>query len=339
MALINKTMSCSSDLLTMFMIRLPFFLAYGMRKFTRSGFEKASKSFIDDDLAVDLKGKHILITGGNQGIGFSAAISLAKRGATIHLVCRSLEKGEEAVTRIKSETGNEEVHLHICNVSSLQDIKKLATDYKQKGLPVHVLINNAGVMVDHSKSADGYETNFATNTLGSHAMTRAFESILKSSAPSRVIFVSSGGSLTEPLVVDDLEGENLKKDSNFGQTQYARDKRRQVVIAERLAEEYSKSNIFVCSMHPGWCDTAGVVKSMPSFHERFKGNLRKPEEGADTIVWLSVKDTSALEPGGFYLDRTPQSKHLPLAATGYSKEEAETLIKKLDVLSKPAVPL
>ncbi len=320
------------------MIRLPFFLAYGMRKFTKSGFEKASKSFNSDDLAVDMKGKHILVTGGNQGIGFSAAMSLARRGATIYLVCRNAEKGKEAVERIKSETGNEDVHLRLCDVSSLQDIRKLATEYKQSGLPLHVLINNAGVMVEPRKSADGYEINFATNTLGSYAVSRAFESILKSSSPSRIIFVSSGGSLTEPLVVDDLEGDNVKKDSNFGQTQYARDKRRQVVIAEQLAEELAASNIFVCSMHPGWCDTSGVVNSMPSFHERFKTSLRTPDQGADTIVWLSVKEAKSLEPGAFYLDRAPQSKHLPLAATGYSKEEAETLIKKLDVLSKPAIP-
>jgi dehydrogenase/reductase SDR family protein 12 len=321
----------------MFMIRLPMFMAYGLRKFTHSGYERASKSFVSEDLNVDMKGKHVMITGGNQGIGFSAALALATRGATVHIVCRNPERGQKAVDVIKKETKNTDIHLHVCDVSSLQDINRMATEYKASGKPLHVLVNNAGAMVDYSKSLDGLEINFATNTLGSFAVTKALEAVLTSSSPARVIFVSSGGSLTESLVVDDLEGEKVKKDSNFGQTQYARDKRRQVVIAEQLADEYASSNIFVCSMHPGWCDTMGVVNSMPSFHERFKSNLRTPAEGADTIVWLAMKDTSALEPGGFYLDRAPQSKHLPLSATGYTKEEASKLMSKLDDLARPAL--
>ena len=322
----------------MFMIRLPVFLVYGMRKFTKGGYEKASKNFNPEDLTVDLKGKHIMVTGGNQGIGFSAAMKLAALGATVHLVCRNAEKGKEAVERIKAETRNPNIHLHLCDVSSLQDIRRLAKDYQKSDLPLHVLINNAGVLVNPVQSADGYEINFATNTLGSYAVTRALESVLKSSAPSRVIFVSSGGSLTESLVTDDLEGDRLKKDDNFGQIQYARDKRRQVVIAEQLAKEFASSQVLVCSMHPGWCDTFGVVSSMPSFHERFKDSLRAPDEGADTIVWLSVKNADHLEAGGFYLDRATQSKHLPLAGTGYTREDAETLMKKLETLAKPAVP-
>ena len=313
-------------------------MAYGMRKFTRSGYERASKTFNDEDLSIDMKGKHVMVTGGNQGIGYSAALALACRGATVHIVCRNKERGQQAVDALKKEAQNPDVYLHVCDVSSLGDIKKLATEYRQSGKPLHVLVNNAGVMVDYAKSVDGIEINFATNTLGSFAVTRALEPVLKASAPSRVIFVSSGGSLTESLVVDDLQGDKLKKDSNFGQTQYARDKRRQVVIAEQLAEEFAASKIFVCSMHPGWCDTMGVVNSMPSFHERFKSNLRTPAEGADTIVWLAMKDASTLEAGGFYLDRAPQSKHLPLSATGYSKEESMELMSKLAELAKPALP-
>jgi dehydrogenase/reductase SDR family protein 12 len=313
------------------------FLAYGLRKFTKGGFENARKSFKPEDTAVDLKGKHILITGGNQGIGYAAAIDLAKLGASIHVVCRNAERGRESIQKIKDETGNVNVFLHVCDVSSLNDIKRLANEYRSSGHPLHVLVNNAGVMVPPTKSVDGYEINFATNTLGSFAVTRAFEPILKSSGSSKVIFVSSGGALTESLVVDDLEGNSLKKDSNFGQSQYARDKRRQIVIAEELAQEYASSNIFACSMHPGWCDTSGVVNSMPSFHARFKSSLRSPAEGADTVVWLATKNVTDLETGAFYLDRSVQSKHLPLAGTGYSKEEARALVTKLDEMIKGRV--
>jgi dehydrogenase/reductase SDR family protein 12 len=321
----------------MFMIRVPTFLALGMRRFTKSGYVRASKLFEQTDTSKDLTGKHVMVTGGNQGIGYEASLAFARRGATVHLIARNAERGRKAVDMIISETGNANVFLRICDVSSLSDIGRLTAEYVASGLPLHVLVNNAGVMVTEAKSVDGYELNFATNTLGSYAFTRALEPVLKSSAPSRVIFVSSGGALTEPLVVDDLQGDRLRKDSNFGQTQYARDKRRQVVIAEKLSQEYASSGISVYSMHPGWCDTSGVLNSMPSFHERFKSNLRSPAEGADTIVWLAMKDTKDLEPGGFYLDRTPQSKHLPFAGTSYTNEEASSLVMKLDNLARSAL--
>ena len=321
----------------MFIIRAPMFLALGMRKFTKGGFERAAQSFEEKDLSVDMTGQHVMITGGNQGIGFCTAVELARRGANVHLVCRNPKTGEDAVTDIKGKTGNQNIHLWVADVSSLTDIKDLVEKYSASGKPLHILVNNAGVMVAPRKSKDGYEINFATNTLGSFAMTRAFEPILKSSAPSKVIFVSSGGALTESLHVGDLEGEGIRKDENFGQTQYARDKRRQIVIAEQLAEEYASAGIFVCSMHPGWCDTSGVVNSMPSFHERFKSSLRTPQQGADTIVWLATKNQKDLQAGAFYLDRTVQSKHLPLAGTGYSNDDARGLISKLDTLVKPVI--
>lgn len=313
------------------------FLALGMRKFTRAGFERSTKHFQENDLSVDMTGQHVMITGGNQGIGYFAALELARRGANVHIVCRNSKRGEEAISEIRAKTGNENIHLWVADVSSLSDIKKLAQEYSVSGKPLHILVNNAGVMVSPTKSKDGYEINFATNTLGSFAMTRAFEPILKSSAPSKVIFVSSGGALTESLQIADLEGDDIAKDGNFGQTQYARDKRRQIVIAEQLAEEYAAAGIFVCSMHPGWCDTSGVINSMPSFHEKFKSSLRTPQQGADTIVWLATKNPKDLQAGAFYLDRTVQSKHLPLAGTGYSNDAARALIGKLDSLVKPVI--
>ena len=306
------------------------FLAIGMRRFTQAGYQRAAESFDPGDLTRNMNGRVAMVTGGNQGIGLAAAKGLAKLGFKVYIVSRNAERGLEAVEKVRNETGNPNVELLVCNVSSLEDIKALARKYRETGEPLHVLVNNAGVMVDWAQSADGHELNFATNTLGSYAMTRAFEPILKDSTPARVIFVSSGGSLTEPLVVDDLEGSKVKRDKNFGQTQYARDKRRQLVIAEQLAKEWSGSGIGVYAMHPGWVDTHGVQTSMPDFRARFQGSLRNIDEGADTIVWLSVVEPERLEPGGFYLDRTSQSKHLPLSGTGYTQKEAEALMSKLN---------
>ena len=310
------------------------FLAIGM--FTKSGFERAAKDFSDADMSVDMKGKHVMITGANQGLGFAAARQLAAKGCFLYMVCRNAERGRSAVEAVVAESGNAHVELIVCDMSSLTDIRKLASDYSSTGKPLDVLINNAGVMVPLSYQSDGLETNFATNTLGYYALTRALEPVLKKSAPARVIFVSSGGALTEPLVVDDLEGVKISKTKSFPESQYARDKRRQVALCEGFASEWEGTGLSIYAMHPGWSETEGVKSSMPDFYSTFKTSLRTIDQGADTIVWLAVRDEKFLQSGEFYLDRSLQSKHLPFAGTGYSKSDVADLMLKLDETMKSA---
>jgi len=317
-------------------VRVPIFLGLGMRKFTKGGYERASRNFQTEHNETDPSKTSVLITGANQGIGFAAASMLAQKGCHVYIVCRNEARGNEAVASIRNLSNNPNIHLLVGDVSSLGDIRRLAEDFKAGGKPLHVLINNAGVMVDPTLSKDGYELNFATNTLGPYAMARAFEPILKTSGPSaKVIFVASGGALTEPLEIEDLQGEKLKKNKSFGQTQYARDKRRQIAVVEHLAKEWT--DIGVYSMHPGWVDTHGVKSSMPDFHSTLNSSLRSLEEGADTIVWLATQDKGKLEPGALYLDRQIQSKHLPLGGTSYTEAQVSSLIKKLDVMIQPAL--
>lgn len=211
-------------------------------------------------------------------------------------------------------------------------IESFAAAFIAQGNPIHALINNAGgIWENNAKSEDGYELNFAVNTLGTYHLTKLLKPALARSAPSRVIFVSSGGMLTSPLVVDNIQNEDMK--TIDGVVAYARDKRRQQVLAERLAKDWAPLGITVVSMHPGWVDTDGVRTSIPKFYETFKNSLRDVQQGADTAVWLSLEDTSKIEPGAYYLDRKPQAKHLSWfgGGTKYSEADVDQL---MDVLSK-----
>lgn len=308
----------------------PFFILLGMRYFTKAGYERAEPYFKEFQR---MDGKVCLVTGANQGIGFEAALGLAKLGAKVYVVCRNQERGLKAVEEIKEKTGNPNVYCRVCDISSLGSINTLASDFLKSGENLHILINNAGIMVNEGKSVDNYEVNFATNTLGSYAITRAFEHLLRKNN-ARVIFVSSGGSLTERLVLDDFEGNSIPRDNNFGVIQYARDKRRQTAMSEGFALEGLNSY----SMHPGWANTEALRNSMPDFHKKFESSLRTAEQGADTIVWLASCDgKEILENGGFYLDRSVNSKHLFLGGTGYSDKDRTELMNKLEILAKPAV--
>jgi dehydrogenase/reductase SDR family protein 12 len=147
--------------------------------------------------------------------------------------------------------------------------------------------------------------------------------------------VSSGGALTERLHTEDVDGSGGA--AADGAAQYARDKRRQIAMAEHLARDWAPAGVFCCSMHPGWTETEGVKTSLPAFYNAFKARLRTLAQGADTVTYLSCQDVAKLEPGAFYLDRQPQAKHLPLAGTKYSQEDVGRLVKALDTAAEPAL--
>jgi dehydrogenase/reductase SDR family member 12 len=278
----------------------------------------------------DLSGKTALVTGANQGIGFQVSLDLARRGDSVVMACRSRQRGEEAADRIRREAGNNAVVVAECDVSDLDSVKALGQQFEAEDQKVHFLVLNAGVMVLERKAApSGHESSFATNTLGSWAVARALEPALLRAAPSRIVFVSSGGALTEPLIVDDLDAADMGRRFD-GQKQYARDKRRQIALAESLAAQLGPRGVLTCSAHPGWVATEGVKEAMPGFYNSLQDKLRTLEQGADTVVWLCLEDSEKIEAGGFYLDRHPQGKHLVMGGTRYGAGEPERLAAKLD---------
>ncbi|KAG2452436.1 hypothetical protein HYH02_002679 [Chlamydomonas schloesseri] len=316
------------------------FIFYGSKHFGKQGFARAKASWDESALSRRLEGKVVLVTGANQGLGFVTAQELAARGATTYMVCRNPDRGREAVERVRAATGNQDVHLQVCDVSSLASVNGLVREWEAAGRPLHVLVNNAGILVhEYAASADGHESTFATHTLGSFALTWGLGRVLAASAPALVVFVSSGGMYTSGLEVKHVANQDMAPKSapggggggKFdGTVAYSRDKRRQVAMAERFGELWAGSGVTVVSMHPGWAVTEGVKKSIPGFYNFYKDSFRQVEQGADTLVWLALQDPTKLQPGAFYLDRTVQPKHLPLAGTAYDTAAVDTLWRALE---------
>jgi dehydrogenase/reductase SDR family protein 12 len=154
------------------MLRTPLFAALGLRAFTRGGYERATRradwpsARMDDDSA--LLGRHCVVTGANAGIGLEIALGLARHGATVHLVCRRATAGEAAAERVRAAGGGRApVHLWSCDLSSLASIRAFAEAFLAAGHPAHVLVNNAGVLLDGAPaSADGYEVSSAASLVG-----------------------------------------------------------------------------------------------------------------------------------------------------------------------------
>ncbi|KAA8537963.1 hypothetical protein F0562_027457 [Nyssa sinensis] len=252
-------------------------------------------------------------------------------GATVYMVCRNKERGEEALSRIQSMTGNQNIHLEVCDLSSVSDIKSFASQFSSKDVPVHVLVNNAGLLENKRiTTPEGYELNFAVNALGTYTMTELMMPLLEKAAPdARVITVSSGGMYQTPLTKD----LQFSETSFDGVQQYARNKRVQVALTEKWAEMYKTKGIGFYSMHPGWAETPGVAKSLPGFSKAFSGKLRTSEEGADTVIWLALQPKEKLVSGAFYFDRAEAPKHLMFAATKGSHAAIDSIVDNLRSLA------
>ncbi|VVB18061.1 unnamed protein product [Arabis nemorensis] len=297
---------------------------YGYMNFTKNGFIEHSKKFKPDDMQIQIEGKNCVVTGANSGIGYAAAEGLASRGATVYMVCRNKERGQEALSKIQSSTGNQNVYLEVCDLSSVNDIKSFASTFASKDVPVHVLVNNAGLLENkRTTTPEGFELNFAVNVLGTYTMTELMLPLLEKAKPdAKVITVASGGMYTSPLTTD----LQFSDDKFNGVEQYARNKRIQVALTEKWADKYKNKGIGFYSMHPGWAETPGVAKSLPSFSESFSGKLRTSEQGADTIVWLALQPKEKLVSGAFYFDRAEAQKHLKLAGTSKSHDLIDSVI-------------
>eukprot|EP00076_Gallus_gallus_P006762 XP_001233773.2 dehydrogenase/reductase SDR family member 12 [Gallus gallus] len=302
----------------------------GLREYTRSGYESASKHFDPADLEVDVAGRSFLITGSNSGIGKAAAKEIARRGGTVHLVCRNKERAEDAKGEIVTETGNQNIFLHVVDISNPKEIWKFAEKFKNEH-KLNVLINNAGCMVNNRElTEDGLEKNFATNTLGTYVLTTALLPLLEKEADARVVTVSSGGMLVQKLNISDLQSGSETFD---GTMVYAQNKRQQVVLTEQWAKTHRSIHFSV--MHPGWADTPAVRSSMPDFYQKMKNSLRTEAQGADTVVWLAVSSEAAKLPSGlFFQDRQSVPKHLPLARTHSPPGDEEKLMEVLEEFSQ-----
>lgn len=296
--------------------RAAAFGVYGFTQFTKSGFMEHSKRFNAEDMQIQMEGKNCIVTGANSGIGYATAEGLASRGATVYMVCRSKERGEAALSKLKSITSNQDIHLEVCDLSSLSDVKALASKFSSEQKPLHVLINNAGILEStRITTPEGLELSFAVNVAATYTLTELMMPLLEKAAPdARVITVASGGMYTAPLTKD-LQFSESKFD---GTIQYARNKRVQVALTEKWAEIYGNKGVGFYTMHPGWVETPGVAKSLPGFSEKMAGKLRTSEEGADTIIWLASQPKEKLVSGAFYFDRGEAPKHLPFAGTAGS---------------------
>jgi NAD(P)-dependent dehydrogenase (short-subunit alcohol dehydrogenase family) len=255
---------------------------------------------------MDLSGRVIVLTGATSGLGLATARRVARLGAVVVIVARDPARAERTCAELRATGGR--VDPVIAEMGDLEAVRRAGSEIATRYSSVHALVHNAGALDDvRGESPQGIEQTVASQVVGPFLLTVLLRSALRRGAPSRIVWVSSGGMYAEPLSVTALE---MGPASYDGVKAYARAKRAQVTLSELMAERLRGDGVVVHAMHPGWANTPGVARSLPSFHKVMRPLLRTPDDGADTLVWLLADDGEPLRTTGlFWLDRRPRATH------------------------------
>ena len=259
-----------------------------------------------------MEGKTCLITGGSDGIGFVAALELARMGAQVVIVGRNTVKTKDAVDRIINETGNHSVRYLLADLSSQGDVRRLAEQVKEQIPRLDVLLNNAGaIFLSNRRSVDGIEMTFALNHLGYFLLTTLLLDLLLDSAPARIVNVSSS-SHGSP---GNFRLEELPKPgSNGGYRAYGRSKLCNILFTYELARRLEGSDVAVNTLHPGLVRTNiarnnGVLGRVVNFFIGARGVAAI--KGVETLIYLASSPEVAGITGKYFVNcRAVQSSSL-----------------------------
>ncbi|XP_071751847.1 retinol dehydrogenase 12 [Centroberyx gerrardi] len=267
-----------------------------------------------------LDGKTVLITGANTGIGKETALDLAIRGARVIMACRDVDKGEEAAASICAVYPKAQVEVRELDLADTCSIRAFAQKFLREVNHLHILINNAGVMMcPYMKTIDGFEIQIGVNHLGHFLLTSLLIGLLKRSAPARVVVVSSLAHNFGWIRFHDLQSQGSY---NSGLA-YCQSKLANVLFARELARRLKGSSVTVNSVHPGTVNSELTRHStlMTIFFTVFSMFLKTPREGAQTTIYCAVAEELHSISGKHFSDCAPAF----VAPQGRSEETARRL--------------
>ena len=250
----------------------------------------------------DFKEKTILVTGATNGIGKQTAQYLAQTGATLVIVGRNPEKTENLVQALQAMPGAGEIHGLIADLSSQEDIRKLAETFKSKFSRLDILINNAGALfTTHETTVDGFERTWALNHLNYFLLTTLLKDVLIASAPARIINVSSDAHKTGKILWNDLQYAHAGFAS--GLPAYCQSKLANILFTKELSRKLAGTGVITNCLHPGFVNT-GFAKNNGTF-AKFAMLVSRPfqrnaDKGAETVIWAATHP-DAMKLSGEYL--------------------------------------
>lgn len=260
---------------------------------------------------IHLSGKRAIVTGGASGIGIETARALASAGAEVALAVRDTEAGRHVAANIAAATKNERIHVVKLDLTDRASITAFAKAWRG---PLHILVNNAGVMAcPEQHTPEGWELQFATNHLGHFALALGLHDALASAGGARIVSVSSTAHLLSPVVFDDIHFAFRVYEPRLA---YAQSKTANILFTVGATLHWSRDGIATNALNPG---------AIPTNLQRHVGGklitptqLQKtPEQGAATSVLLAA---SPLVEGvsGRYFSDCNEAAPVPRRPTDYN---------------------
>jgi NAD(P)-dependent dehydrogenase (short-subunit alcohol dehydrogenase family) len=266
-----------------------------------------------------IPGQVALITGGNVGIGRITAIELAKKGFKVVIAGRSLERTQAVLDDIKSLKVDEQAIFLPLDLASLVSVRECAQLFLQLNLPLHLLVNNAGVAGLRGLTKDGFEMTFGVNHLGHFLLTQLLLEKMQSSGLSRIVTVSSRAHNRTAGINWDALCQPTR--SWTGIHEYAVSKLANLLFSAELTKRVQGTSISTYSLHPGVVDTE-IWRALPNWARpllKLRGFLT-PEEGARTTLHCAMHAPQQ-ESGLYYADSKPKQP----SALGQNSELAAEL--------------
>lgn len=196
----------------------------------------------------DMEGRICLVTGATSGHGRALAGQLAERGAELVLLGRNPELCQETADEIEKRSGGKRPEILLCDLARMEDVKRAAGDFLASGRPLHVLINNAGVVsLQRRESAEGLELGFAVNYLAHFALSLLLVPRLRQSTPARIVHIGSDAHRTGRLDLEDLQLQGRYSAARS----YCRSKAAIVYFNIELARRLDGTGITVNAVDPG----------------------------------------------------------------------------------------
>jgi len=268
-----------------------------------------------------MNGKACMVTGANSGIGFATAEGLAGQGARVILVCRNPERGEEARRKIAKVTGNDDVALLVADLSSQQEIRRLAQRFLERYDKLDVLVNNAGGLFRRKEiNADGFEMTFAVNYLAPFLLTHLLLDSLKASGSGRIVNVAS------IMQAKRFVPEEAARPTRYSSMNaYKEAKLAVLLMTYGMAERLSGSGVTANALHPGAVYTPQSARSAPAFaRPLMRLFMRTPEQGARMPLYLATSPDAAGINGKYFKD----GKETVTVPLSYDAELQEDLYRK-----------
>ncbi|NBX75645.1 MAG: SDR family oxidoreductase [Proteobacteria bacterium] len=307
-----------------------------------------------DLLNLDLSSRTYIVTGGNSGIGLVTVEQLAKQGAHVVLACRRVEEGQQKAKELLSQKLRGTIEVSKLDLADLNSVRAFAKHFLENHTSLHGLVNNAGVMnTTFQRTKDGFEMQFGTNHLGHYLLTELLLPLIKKSAPSRIVCVSScfhdKAMGYEGRI--DFEDLNFEKRKYNGWVAYGQSKLANLLHAKQLARRLTGTGVTTASVHPGWVRTNLIHHSMPRWVQDkvlrpfFKlGGMIEPWEGAQSTLYALLSPEAADHNGAFFsqtgIYRNPKANRggWPLKSPNPQAND-ETIAEKLDEVSRKLVGL